>query len=86
MSASAYDRAAEPAEVGRAEGASVPWGVRSALRGARAPRDVVYHTGAMGKEPMAIVFGASPRDVVSKIARIAAAAEREKGRAARRPH
>ena len=94
MSASAYDRAAEPAEVGRAEGASVPWGVRSALRGARAPRDVVYHTGAMGKEPMAIVFGASPRDVVSKIARIAAAAAaaaaagREKGErgAARRPH
>ena len=85
MSASAYDRAAEPAEVGRAEGASVPWGVRSALRGARAPRDVVYHTGAMGKEPMAIVFGASPRDVVSKIARIAAAAGRERGgRGARR--
>lgn len=76
MAASSYDRAAEPAAVGRAEGASVPWGVRSALRGARRPRDVVYHAGGMGKEPMAIVFGTSPRDVVSKIARIAAAAGR----------
>ena len=91
MAASSYDRAAEPAAVGRAEGASVPWGVRSALRGARRPRDVVYHAGGMGKEPMAIVFGTSPRDVVSKIARIAAAAGRGGGgRSAggppRRPH
>lgn len=76
MAVSSYDRAAEPEDARRAEGSSVRWGVREALRGARRPRDVVYHTGAMGKEPMAVVFGKSPRDVVSKVSRIVREARR----------
>lgn len=76
MAVSSYDRAAEPGDVRGAEGASVRWGVREALRGARRPRDVVYHTGAPGKEPMAVVFGKSPRDVVSKVSRIVREARR----------
>ena len=76
MAVSSYDRAAEPEEARRAEGSSVRWGVREALRGARRPRDVVYHTGAAGKEPMAVVFGKSPRDVVSKVSRIVREARR----------
>ena len=73
MSAASYDRAREPAASKRSEGSSVSWGVRAALRGARRPRDIVYHTGDHGKEPMIVVFGTGPRDVVSKIGRIAAA-------------
>ena len=80
MAASQYDRAREPEAVKRSEGSSVSWGVRAALRGARRPRDIVYHTGDHGKEPMVIVFGTGPRDVVSKVARIAAAAGRRRGR------
>ena len=74
MSVSSYDRAREPAAVKGAEGSSVGWGVRSALRGARRPSDIVYHTGDFGKEPMIVVLGTGPRDVVSKVARIVAAA------------
>ena len=74
MSAAEYDRSAEPARVRRAEGSSVPWGVRSALRGAVRPPDIVYHRGGAGKEPMIVVFGADPGDAVSKAGRIAAAA------------
>ncbi len=80
MAASQYDRAREPEAVKRSEGSSVSWGVSAALRGARRPRDIVYHTGDLGKEPMVIVFGTGPRDVVSKVARIAAAAGRRRGR------
>lgn len=76
MAVSSYDRAAEPAAAKRSEGSSVRWGVRSALRGARRARDAVYHTGDHGKEPMIVVFGTGPRDVVSKVARIAAEAGR----------
>lgn len=60
------------------------WGVRSALRGARRRGDAVYHTGDLGKEPMIVVFGTGPRDVVSKVARIADAAAEEEGRRGRR--
>ena len=80
MAASQYDRAREPEAVKRSEGSSVTWGVRAALRGARRPRDIVYHTGDHGKEPMIVVFGTGPRDVVSKVARIAAAARRRRRR------
>ena len=74
MSAAAYDRSGEPAAVKRAEGSSVSWGVRSALRGTRRPPDIVYHRGDFGKEPMIMVLGTDPVDAVSKAGRIAAAA------------
>ena len=84
MSAAEYDRSAEPASVRRAEGSSVPWGVRSALRGAVRPPDIVYHRGGPGKEPMIVVFGADPGDAVSKAGRIAAAADASRRRGRRR--
>ena len=84
MAVSSYDRAGEPAATRRSEGSSVRWGVRSALRGARRRGDAVYHTGDLGKEPMIVVFGTGPRDVVSKVARIADAAAEEEGRRGRR--
>lgn len=80
MSAAAYDRSGEPAAVKRAEGSSVSWGVRSALRGARRPPDIVYHRGDFGKEPMIMVLGADPVDAVSKAGRIAAVAAAAGGR------
>ena len=83
MSVAGYDRSAEPARVRQAEGSSVPWGVRSALRGAGRPPDIVYHRGGPGKEPMIMVLGTDPSDAVSKAGRIAAAADADTAAGAR---
>lgn len=66
-----YDRTKEPSTTRSREGRSVSWGVSAAIRGARSPPDLVYHTGDHGKEPMIIIFGATPRDVLDRVALIA---------------
>lgn len=71
LSALYYDRSAEP-EGSKKSGSSVRWGVRSALEGASAPPDAVCHSGDMGKEPMAVVFGEDPASVVAKLRRLQA--------------
>ncbi len=62
-----YDRGREPVDVRDVEGASVSWGVGSAISKARRAPDAVYHRGGHGKEPMMVVFGRTPRAVVTKI-------------------
>ncbi len=66
MTISHYDRSQEPEGVSTA-GSSVAWGVRRAIRDLDGPPDVVYHKGDYGKEPMIIVFGTDPDDVLKKI-------------------
>lgn len=66
MSAVPYDRGSEPAGAG----SSVGWGTTEAARGTDVMPDAVFHTGAHGKEPMVIIFGTSPADVVEKVSRI----------------
>lgn len=83
MSLSSYDRSREPRSRARLEGTTVAWGVRQAIARRRSPPDVVHHAGAHGKEPMALVFGESPADVLRKVRRIAAAAAQHKLRRAR---
>lgn len=69
FSVSSYDRSKEPAGIRRKEGSSVSWGTIAAL--AKNPAaDVIYHKGAMGKEPMITVLGKNPADVLSKIKKI----------------
>ncbi|HEV8405601.1 MAG TPA: bifunctional hydroxymethylpyrimidine kinase/phosphomethylpyrimidine kinase [Nitrososphaera sp.] len=66
FSVSSYDRSKEPKSIKKKEGSSVYWGILQALR--KNPRaDVVYHKGDIGKEPMIIIFGRSPNEVVAKI-------------------
>jgi len=69
-----YDRREEPPEVKRTEGATIPWGVETAIRrmGGIVPK-AIYHTGDWGKEPMIILFGRNATDVASTIVRIAQA-------------
>lgn len=62
-----YDREKEPARIKLKENSSVFWGVREAIKKITIQPDVVYHTGDFGKEPMIIVFGKSPTEVVEKI-------------------
>jgi len=83
LSLASYDRSREPRVSARAEGNTVAWGVRQAIARRRSPPDVVHHAGAHGKEPMALVFGGSPGDVLRKARRIAAAAAQHKLRRAR---
>ncbi len=66
---SSYDRSKEPSRIRRREGSSVFWGTNVAL--AKNPAaEIIYHKGAVGKEPMITVFGRNPIDVLGKVERI----------------
>jgi hydroxymethylpyrimidine kinase/phosphomethylpyrimidine kinase len=63
---SSYDRSKEPKGIKSKEGSSVSWGTRSAL--SKNPKaQVIYHKGDIGKEPMVMVFGRNPAEVVERI-------------------
>jgi hydroxymethylpyrimidine/phosphomethylpyrimidine kinase len=72
FSVSSYDRSKEPEEIKKVEGMSIPWGVEEAVSSAGGVTDVIYHRGDVGKEAMALIFGQDAREVVRKVARIAA--------------
>jgi len=61
------DRRAEPEEVRRVEGASIPWILEEAVKkaGGRVP-DIIYDHGDVGKEPMIRILGRDPVEVVRK--------------------
>jgi hydroxymethylpyrimidine/phosphomethylpyrimidine kinase len=61
-----YDRMKEPKYIMKKEGMSIFWGIKCAL--AKYPdAEVIYHKGALGKEPMCIIFGSDPIEVVNKV-------------------
>ena len=67
-SVSSYDRREEPPEVKSREGATIPWGTEAAIkRNEGKVPDLIYHTGDWGKEPMAVVLGRNPMEVITKI-------------------
>ncbi len=69
---SVIDRSAEPADTRDTEGASMPWKIQEAIRAAdgRVPK-VFYETGAVGKEPVSVLVGNDPIEVVSELCDIA---------------
>ncbi|MEA1912494.1 MAG: thiamine-phosphate synthase family protein [candidate division WOR-3 bacterium] len=69
---SVIDRAGEPEEVKREEGASMPWKVAEAIRaaGGKVPK-LFYEKGAIGKEPVSVLIGKSPIEVVEQVCEIA---------------
>ena len=69
---SVIDRRNEPEEIKEAEGASMPWKVKEAIRAAgdRSPK-IFYETGAVGKEPVSVLVGRDPLEIVSQICTIA---------------
>jgi len=77
LTSSYYDRREEPEEVRRVEGATIPWGVRTAIQraGGKVP-DVIYDYGAHGKEPITKVFGRTAIEVAEKIIKIGRALAR----------
>lgn len=61
-----YDRRKEPRHILKKEGMSIFWGIKYAL--AKNPEaEIIYHEGAIGKEPMCIIFASNPAEVVNKI-------------------
>ncbi|BAA30255.1 bifunctional hydroxymethylpyrimidine kinase/phosphomethylpyrimidine kinase [Pyrococcus horikoshii] len=62
-----YDRREEPIEVKEKEGATIPWGIEVAVKRINKRPDVIYHLGDIGKEPMILIFGRNPREVLDKL-------------------
>jgi hydroxymethylpyrimidine/phosphomethylpyrimidine kinase len=65
-----YDRTNEPSHIKRKENASVLWGIKNSIKKTRTSPDIIFHKGDFGKEPMIVVFGASPSEVIKKISSI----------------
>ena len=65
---SSFDRAMEPEEMRAVEGATLPWGVEEAIRGAGGlVPDVIYDRGGLGKEPMVRILAHSALEAVEKV-------------------
>ena len=69
LSTSNYDRTQEPKDV-KNKGSSIEWGISTAIKKDNFPPDIIFHKGDFGKEPMIIVFGETPKDIIKKILKI----------------
>lgn len=65
-----YDRGEEPKMSKKVEGASIKWGITDALIHSKEPPDAIYHKGDFGKEPMIIIFGETPNQVIDKVSKM----------------
>jgi len=63
-----YDRSKEPKKSKQKENSSISWGISNSLN-AKSP-DVIYHKGDIGKEPMILIFGKNPDDVIRKVSKL----------------
>ncbi len=63
-----YDRSKEPKKVKKKENSSITWGISNILK-TKCP-DIVYHKGDFGKEPMILIFGETPNDVIRKVSKL----------------
>ena len=70
FSVSHYDRMLESPGLKKKEGKTVSWGIKTAITNLKSPPDIIYHTGDVGKEPMILLFGKTPKDVLTKLAKI----------------
>jgi len=63
-----YDRSKEPKKSKQKENTSITWGISNSLK-TKSP-DIIYHKGDIGKEPMILIFGKNPDDVIRKISKL----------------
>ena len=63
-----YDRSKEPRKIKQKEYSSIAWGVSTSV-GKKKP-DIIFHKGDMGKEPMILIFGKTPNDVIKKVSKL----------------
>ena len=64
-----YDRNQEPQNI-KKKGSTIEWGIKNAIKNSKKSPDIIYHKGDFGKEPMIILFGESPEEVIKKILKI----------------
>ncbi len=67
---SRYDRNQEPKNV-KNKDSTIEWGIKSAIKNLKESPDVIFHNGGFGKEPMIIIFGDTPKNILKKISKIA---------------
>ena len=67
-----YDRSKEPSNV-KEKGSTIEWGIKSAIKESDVVPDIIFHKGDFGKEPMIIIFGTTPTQVLEKISKIISA-------------
>lgn len=67
---SSYNRSLESFKDKEKEGKTISWGIRAAIKKTKTPPDIIYHKGDIGKEPMIIVFGKTPSQVLTKLLKI----------------
>ncbi|MGI0046977.1 MAG: bifunctional hydroxymethylpyrimidine kinase/phosphomethylpyrimidine kinase [Nitrosotalea sp.] len=65
-----YDRALEFPSTKNIEGKTVSWGIKNAIKKLKSPPDMICHKGDLGKEPMILIFGKNPKDVLIKLGKI----------------
>ena len=63
-----YDRSKEPKKSKQKENSSISWGISNCIN-AKSP-DIIYHKGDIGKEPMILIFGNNPDDVIRKVSKL----------------
>jgi hydroxymethylpyrimidine kinase / phosphomethylpyrimidine kinase / thiamine-phosphate diphosphorylase len=66
---SKYDRNQEPINV-KNKGSTIEWGIKSAIKNLKESPDVIFHIGGFGKEPMIIIFGDTPKNILKIISKI----------------
>ena len=69
FSVSSYDRVKEP-NPNKIKGSSVEWGITNAIKNLKSPPDIIFHKGDFGKEPMIIIFGEKPKNILKKLSKI----------------
>ncbi|MCW4040039.1 MAG: bifunctional hydroxymethylpyrimidine kinase/phosphomethylpyrimidine kinase [Candidatus Bathyarchaeota archaeon] len=70
-SISSYDRREEPPEIKAIDGQTTSWGAHQAIKAVGHVPRLIYHEGDWGKEPMIILFGQTPDEVVQCAVHIA---------------
>ena len=69
MKISEYDRRLEPQKLKEKEGYTIQWGVKKAILKDKEVRGI-YHKGDIGKEPMIILFGHNPAEIVKYLRKL----------------
>ncbi len=67
---SSYNRFKEPRSLRTKENSSIVWGINQAIENFSSPPDIIFHKGDFGKEPMILIFGKTPSDVLEKLKKI----------------
>jgi len=65
-----YERSSEPSKLKNKEGHTISWGIKNAIKDTTKPADLIFHKGDVGKEPMILIFGNNPKEVLGKLIKI----------------